>query len=110
MTGCPYSSPLPIHASREANFDIRFGFGIDELGALFEAAELCGVVERKGSYYYFGSDKLSQVWLGVWEGDSGGGRGVQRLPLPWVEGGGGWGEDSPGSPTAFEMGSAVWLA
>lgn len=45
---------------RECNFDIRFGFGIDELGALFEAAEQCGVVERKGSYYYFGTEKLSQ--------------------------------------------------
>ena len=57
--------PATPSTSREANFDIRFGFGIDELGALFEAAELCGVVERKGSYYYFGSDKLSQVRLGV---------------------------------------------
>ena len=42
-------------------FDIRFGHGIDELGALFEAAELCNVVDRKGSYYYFGTEKLGQV-------------------------------------------------
>ncbi len=45
---------------REANFDIRFGHGIDELGALFEAAEQCGVVSRRGSYYYYGEEKLSQ--------------------------------------------------
>ncbi|GAX75617.1 hypothetical protein CEUSTIGMA_g3061.t1 [Chlamydomonas eustigma] len=45
---------------REATFDIRFGFGIDELGALLDIAEQCGVVERKASYYYFESEKLSQ--------------------------------------------------
>ena len=65
LGGCLPLLPATPSTSREANFDIRFGFGIDELGALFEAAELCGVVERKGSYYYFGSDKLSQVRLGV---------------------------------------------
>jgi recombination protein RecA len=48
---------------REANFDIRFGFGIDELGALLDVAEQCGVVERKASYYYFESEKLSQARL-----------------------------------------------
>ena len=42
-------------------FDIRFGQGIDELSALFDTAETCGVVDRKGSYYYFGQEKLSQV-------------------------------------------------
>ena len=51
-------------ARREASFDIRFGFGIDELGALFEAAEQCDVIERKGSYYYIGAEKLSQVRAG----------------------------------------------
>ncbi|KAG1669692.1 hypothetical protein FOA52_002076 [Chlamydomonas sp. UWO 241] len=45
---------------REANFDVRFGTGIDELGALFEAAELCDVVARKGSWYFFGEEKLTQ--------------------------------------------------
>lgn len=42
-------------------FDIRFGSGIDELGSLMDASEQCGVIERKGSYYYFESEKLGQV-------------------------------------------------
>lgn len=42
-------------------FDIRFGSGIDELGSLMDASEQCGVIERKGSYYYFASEKLGQV-------------------------------------------------
>lgn len=52
---------VPHPSFSEAMFDIRFGRGIDELAALFEAAELCNVVDRKGSYYYFGAEKLGQV-------------------------------------------------
>mmetsp|Transcript_32832 Transcript_32832/g.97820 ORF Transcript_32832/g.97820 Transcript_32832/m.97820 type:complete len:417 (-) Transcript_32832:457-1707(-) len=45
---------------REAMFDVRFGMGIDELGSVFEAAELVDVIERKGSWYFFGDEKLAQ--------------------------------------------------
>lgn len=52
---------------REANLDIRFGLGVDEYGALFDAAELCGVIERRGSYYHFGAnnENLAQVCKGM---------------------------------------------
>ena len=36
---------------RVVEFDILFGTGIDQLGCLLDAADACGVIERKGSWY-----------------------------------------------------------
>ena len=43
-----------------AEFDIMFGSGISTLGCLLDAAEGVGVVQRKGSWYSFGDEKLGQ--------------------------------------------------
>ena len=56
----------PVHlvcGCREALFDIVFGIGMDTVGGLLDAALACEVVDKSGSYYYFGSEKLAQVWL-----------------------------------------------
>jgi recombination protein RecA len=45
---------------RVVEFDILFGTGIDRLGCLLDAAEACGVVERKGSWYSKGELRFSQ--------------------------------------------------
>lgn len=48
---------------KEAEFDIMFKgdkFGINALGALVDAAEKVKVIERRGSFYYFGDAKLGQ--------------------------------------------------
>lgn len=45
---------------RLAEFDILFGSGISSLGCLLDAAEAVKVVERRGSWYYFGDSRLSQ--------------------------------------------------
>lgn len=45
---------------RLVEFDILFGSGIDKLGCLLDAAETCGVVERKGSWYYKGDLRFAQ--------------------------------------------------
>ena len=37
--------------TREVEFDILFGSGIDTFGCLLDAAESVGIVERKGSWY-----------------------------------------------------------
>lgn len=41
-------------------FDIMFGSGIDSLGCLLDAAEAVDIVQRKGSWYYYGDQKLAQ--------------------------------------------------
>lgn len=41
-------------------FDILFGSGIDKLGCLLDAAESCGIVERKGSWYNKGELRIAQ--------------------------------------------------
>ena len=43
-----------------AEFDIMFGSGISSLGCLLDAAEAVGVVAKRGSWYYYGEDKLAQ--------------------------------------------------
>jgi recombination protein RecA len=45
---------------RTVEFDIMFGSGIDKWGCLLDAAEACGEVERKGSWYYHGDAKIAQ--------------------------------------------------
>ncbi len=43
-----------------AEFDIMFGTGISGLGCLLDAAEAVGIVTKKGSWYYYGEEKLAQ--------------------------------------------------
>lgn len=43
-----------------AEFDILFGSGISALGCLLDAAEATTVVQRRGSWYYFGETRLAQ--------------------------------------------------
>lgn len=43
-----------------AEFDILFGGGISALGCLLDAAEAVEVVQRRGSWYYFGEQRLAQ--------------------------------------------------
>lgn len=37
-----------------------FGSGISGLGCLLDAAEAVGIVSKKGSWYYYGEEKLAQ--------------------------------------------------
>lgn len=43
-----------------AEFDIMFGSGISGLGCLLDAAEGVGIVTKKGSWFYYGDEKLAQ--------------------------------------------------
>jgi len=45
---------------RVVEFDILFGSGIDKYGCLLDAAEACGEVERRGSWYSRGETKFAQ--------------------------------------------------
>lgn len=45
---------------QEAEFDIRYGTGIDRIGDLVDLAELQGVIQKSGSYYSFAGDNLGQ--------------------------------------------------
>ena len=42
-----------------------FGSGIDKLACLLSAAESCGIIERKGSWYSKGDLKLGQGQKGT---------------------------------------------
>ncbi len=43
-----------------AEFDIMFGSGISSQGCLLDAAEAVGIVTKKGSWYYYGEERLAQ--------------------------------------------------
>jgi len=43
-----------------AEFDILFGSGISAIGCLLDAAEAVGTVQRRGSWYYHGENRLAQ--------------------------------------------------
>jgi recombination protein RecA len=45
---------------RIAEFDIIFGKGISSLGCLVDLAEETGVIVRKGAWYSYGGDNISQ--------------------------------------------------
>lgn len=45
---------------RLAEFNILFGVGIDKIGDLIETGVACGVIDKSGSWYSYGSDKLGQ--------------------------------------------------
>ena len=45
---------------RTVEFDILFGSGIDKYGCLLDAAEACGEVDRKGSWYSRGELRFAQ--------------------------------------------------
>lgn len=44
----------------EAEFDIRWGIGIDALGDLIDVAESCGAVQKNGAHYAFGGKTFAQ--------------------------------------------------
>ena len=43
-----------------AEFDILFGSGISANGCLLDAAEAVDVVQKRGSWYYWGEQRLAQ--------------------------------------------------
>lgn len=45
---------------RVAEFDVLFGSGVDTLGCVLDAAELYGIVERRGSWYSRGELRFAQ--------------------------------------------------
>jgi recombination protein RecA len=45
---------------REAEFDIRWGLGIDEVGELLDVGLALGVVEKSGAHWSFGGEALGQ--------------------------------------------------
>jgi recombination protein RecA len=45
---------------QQAEFDVRYGVGIDAVGDLLDQATTLGVVEKNGSYYQFAGESLGQ--------------------------------------------------
>jgi recombination protein RecA len=45
---------------REAEFEIRFGVGIDRLGEILDGAVETNLVNKAGSWYSFGQQRLGQ--------------------------------------------------
>ena len=45
---------------READFEILYGTGVNKLGELVDTAEKLGLVEKSGTWYSYGSEKLGQ--------------------------------------------------
>jgi recombination protein RecA len=45
---------------KQAEFDIIYGKGISQTGCLIDAAIDSGVLQRKGTWYFFGEERLSQ--------------------------------------------------
>jgi recombination protein RecA len=45
---------------REAEFEILYGTGVNKLGELVDTAEKLGIVEKSGTWYSYGGEKLGQ--------------------------------------------------
>ncbi len=45
---------------KQAEFDIIFGKGISKIGCLIDAAIASSVIQRKGTWYFLGEDRISQ--------------------------------------------------
>jgi recombination protein RecA len=45
---------------READFEILYGTGVNKLGELVDTAEKLGIVEKSGTWYSYGGEKLGQ--------------------------------------------------
>jgi recombination protein RecA len=45
---------------RQAEYDVRFGQGIDRVAEILDAAEESGAVERAGSWYSFAGERIGQ--------------------------------------------------
>jgi recombination protein RecA len=48
------------HPFTEAEFDIRWGIGIDQVTDLLDVAETCGTVEKNGAHYTFAGKSFGQ--------------------------------------------------
>jgi recombination protein RecA len=45
---------------RTAEFDIKYGKGIDKVGEVVDAGVVAGIVEKSGAWFSYGSDRLGQ--------------------------------------------------
>ncbi len=45
---------------KQAEFDIIFGKGISKVGCLIDAAVSSGVIQRKGTWYFLGEERIAQ--------------------------------------------------
>lgn len=45
---------------KQADFEIIFGEGVSKLGCILDCAEIMDVVSKKGSWYYYGEQRLGQ--------------------------------------------------
>ncbi|MGE0395502.1 MAG: recombinase RecA [Kofleriaceae bacterium] len=45
---------------READFEILYGYGVNKLGELVDTAEKLGLVEKSGTWFSYGKEKLGQ--------------------------------------------------
>src|SRR5258705_8106114 len=45
---------------READFEILYGTGVNKLGELVDTAEKLGLVEKSGTWYSYGGEKIGQ--------------------------------------------------
>jgi len=45
---------------KQAEFDIIFGKGISKAGCLLDAAISSGVIQRKGTWYFLGEERIAQ--------------------------------------------------
>ncbi|MGL4560904.1 MAG: recombinase RecA [Brevinema sp.] len=45
---------------KTANFEIRFGKGISKIACIVDAATELGIIERKGSWYFQGEERIGQ--------------------------------------------------
>jgi recombination protein RecA len=45
---------------REAEFDIRYGVGIDSVGEILDAAVAASIIEKSGSWFSYGGERIGQ--------------------------------------------------
>ena len=57
---CGFMDRAQHRAPGPRSCECRFGSGISSQGCLLDAAETTGVVTRKGSWYYYGEQRMAQ--------------------------------------------------
>ncbi len=45
---------------KEAEFDMAFGEGVNRLGEVMDLASACGIIEKSGSWFSYGTERLGQ--------------------------------------------------